>query len=131
MEKPTTIPQRDNAPSGVRIEESETEVAVIITDLQLHATTPRKPKSFAEGVRKTINTGRPGRTHQVIGQTARNQEPGTFQFSIPIAGMDEVIAQAAARGKRVRFFLPKGGVPVFLGKDAVERMEALKRKGVL
>ena len=132
MENQTPIPRQDKAlHPNFRIEETTTEVMVIIADLQLHTTVSRKPKTFAEGIRKLINSGKPGRTYREGALKITDSLAGTFQITIPLDGLEEVVAKAEAKGKRVRFFVPKNGIPILLGKDAIERMEALKRKGRL
>ncbi|MEK7619942.1 MAG: hypothetical protein AAB413_01745 [Patescibacteria group bacterium] len=127
MEKSTTIPRGDDASTGVQIQESETEVAVIITNLHLHTTVLRKPKTFAEGVRRSLTSGKAGRVHQSDGfEIAPDGQ--TFKFTIPIEGMDRVVADAAAKGQRVRFYIPRDGLPLYIGKDLIQRTEALKRQ---
>ena len=48
--------------------------------------------------------------------------------------MDNILAKAINKilpndlGKQIRLVMPKDGVPVFLGKDAVEKFAALNRQ---
>jgi len=116
---------------NVKIEETEKEVHITITDLQLHASEPRKPHGFARGIKKAIETGKPGRAYAKNAAKAVDRNKGTFEIAIPSEGLAEVIEQAKAKGKIVRFFIPRAGIPIFLGKDAIEKMESLKRKGLL
>lgn len=119
------------APHGTTVRETDTEVHIVITDLMLHAQTPCNPSSFARGVQKAITNGKPGRTYHPHSLQPGDND-GTFKITMPLGkGLQEVIDKVAARGKKVRFFMPKDGVPIFLGKDAIEKIDALKRKGKL
>lgn len=127
----TPIPQKVDGRASPQIRETETEVHIIITDLMLHSQTPCNPSSFARGVQKAITNGKPGRAYYPD-SLKRVNEGDTFEASMPLMdGLQEVIDKAAARGKKVRFFIPKSGIPVYLGKDAVEKIDALKRRGKL
>ena len=129
----TPIHRRDDIQCGpVQIQETKSEVRIVITDFTLHAQTPCNPLSFARGVQKTITNGKPGRTYHSNAIKSFDPETGVMEFVIPFdKGLAEVVQKAEARGKKIRFFVPKDGIPIYLGKDAVEKLEALKRQGVL
>jgi hypothetical protein len=108
----------------------EDEVHIVLTDVTFHSTEACNPMSFARGVQKTITNGLPGRAY--YNNSIRRLGSDGVQVHLPIfAGLQEVVEKAWAKGKRVRFFLPKDGIPMFLGKDAHEKIAALKRKGEL
>lgn len=128
MENQTTSHQKDSEP--IQLSEDEHEVHIIITDIQLHATQMRKPTSFARGIEKAIRSGKAGRTY--ANDSIKPVGIDGLILTLPNAeGILEVIEKAKREGKRVRFFMPRAGIPVFYGKDAVEKIASLKRKGEL
>ena len=134
MENQTTSRQKDSVPTHedkpIQVSESEREVHIIITDIQLHATQMRKPTSFARGIEKAMHTGKPGRTY--ANDSIKPVGDNGLSLTLPNAdGILEVIEKAKREGKRVRFFMPRAGIPIFYGKDAVEKIASLKRKGEL
>src|SRR3989338_5647871 len=108
MENQTHISPRAEATDAdgqTRTEADDKEVHIVITDFQLHTTDPRKPKTFAEGIRKAVRTGDPGRTYVKGGMRMTDPATGAFEIQLPTDGLEEVIAKAQAQGKRVRFFI--------------------------
>lgn len=53
-------------------------------------------------------------------------EGDEFEMVMPLNN-----AQTLPNGKRIRYLMPKGGVPIFMGKDASEKLEAMRRKGLI
>ncbi len=108
----------------------EDEIHIVLTDITFHSTEACNPAPFARGVQKAITNGLPGRAY--YNNSIRRLGSDGVQVHLPIlAGLQEVVEKAYAKGKRVRFFLPKEGIPMLLGKDAQEKIAALKRKGEL
>jgi hypothetical protein len=115
---------------GISIQENEKELLIILTDVTLHTNPTRKPTSFARGLAKSVRSGLPGRTYVNQTPNAVQEDAGTtLEMEIPFD--DEVrvvIERAKSMGKQIRLVMPKEGVPVFLGKDAVEKFAALNRQ---
>jgi hypothetical protein len=115
---------------GVSIQENEKELLIILTDITLHTNPTRKPASFARGLSKSVRSRLPGRTY--VNQPPEVvQEGGAVNLEMEIPFDDEmraVIERAKELGKQIRLVMPKDGVPVFLGKDAVEKFAALNRQ---
>lgn len=108
----------------------DNEVHIVITDVTFHSTKALNPTPFSRGVQKTISNGKPGRAY--YNNSIKKLDDGGIEIALPILdGLQEVVENAKAKGKRVRFFLPKNGIPMFLGKDGQEKAKALKRKGLL
>lgn len=106
------------------------DVDIVLTDITFHSTEACHPTSFARGVQKVITNGRPGRAY--YNNSIKKLEDGNFRVELPmLEGLQEVVEKAKAKGKRVRFFIPKKGLPMLLGEDAQEKVKALKRQGRL
>lgn len=100
---------------------------VILTDVQLHTQIPPKPKPLFRSILQSMRNNKPGRTYS---SNISFDDSGTFQFSIPLeskTGQEMLRAQKA--GKKIRIFMPKSGLPVYLGKDMIEKLDAEKKKG--
>lgn len=101
---------------------------IILTDIQIHTAMSRKPVSFGRAVSKAIDTDRPGRVHS---KDIKAHSDGTMSFSLPLPKEVELqIKKAREAGMVVRFLVPKEGLPVYLGEDAIKKMQAdqLKEK---
>jgi hypothetical protein len=108
----------------------EEEIHIVLTDVTFHSTKPCHPASFVRGVQKTITNGLPGRTY--YSNSIHRSDAGSITVQLPMLdSMQEIVEKAKAKGKLVRFFFHKDGIPMLLGKDAQEKIAALKRKGEL
>lgn len=114
-----------------QIQETETAINIIITDLQMHTTQSRRPDTFARHVQKVLAGGKPKRVYVSAKDNVKvtDGEKTTVEFHVPLTGMEDVIKKAKESGKTVRIWMPRSGIPIFLGTDAKEKIEALKRKG--
>lgn len=104
-------------------------IDIVLTDITLHTNPARNPDSFSHGIQKAIRSKKRGRT-----QLNRSIGPGTdgkMEIQIPLKGLQEVLDRAAREGKRVRFFIPKSGIPILAGNDTLEKIASLKKKGKL
>jgi hypothetical protein len=101
-------------------------VDVLVTDIGLHTNLPRNSPTIDRAVQKSIRSGKPGRAYFEQKVVAIDEETRTvtLRFTPPI----ELIEKARREGKEIRFILPEN-TPIYAGKDMVEKIQALKRKG--
>lgn len=112
------------------------EIHVIqLTDMQLHTNVMRNPVPWYKKIMKAIRSKKPDRLYggfKSLGEvpSAMNEKGvRTMKFQIPMSGdLQKEIEAAQAQGKIIKFVMPEGGIPIYLGKDAKEKMEALKKK---
>lgn len=99
---------------------------IILTDLQLHAVKPTNPPSLWRQVLRSLRNGlKPGRAYGKVVKT----DNGEFRFEIPMTkDLQEQMDVAKRLGKEVRFFMPKGGIPVYPGPDTIQRINADRKK---
>lgn len=100
---------------------------IILTDIQFHVVKPNKPLSFLRQIMKSFRKGgAPGRVYHT---GIKTNEDGTLRINIPLSkDLKEEMEFARRIGKTPRFFVPKNGIPMYLGKDAIERLDADKEK---
>jgi hypothetical protein len=67
-------------------------------------------------VEKSMKNGKPQRVYKEI----KNNEGKVFNLSMDLP--------REAKGKIVRIFAPKDGVPVKLGKDTEEKLKSMKKR---
>lgn len=99
---------------------------IILTDVKLHATKPRKPTLMARAIERTMHNRKPGRFFGKRVQ-ALNKD-GKPQAEFKIADLEPLEELARKTGKQIRILMPKGGIPIYLSKDAEELVEAHQRK---
>lgn len=100
---------------------------VILTDIQFHTQKPAKPRSFLHSILRSIRNNKPGRAYST---DIKLNPDGTMHFSIPLESkLGQEMERAKRLGKQIRILTPKIGVPVYLGKDAEEKLDALKKRG--
>jgi len=101
---------------------------VFLTDFQMHVTKPRKPLPWYRAILKSFRNKKPGRFYTKNAKIDINED-GTFETAIPLLPtIQEEIKKAKKSGKKVRFIIPKEGVPIFAGKDLVEKMKSDRKK---
>lgn len=96
---------------------------VLITHIELHANNAVNPQPISRQVAKSLKNHKPGMAH---GGRITKVEGDRFEMVLPFKD-----GQILPNGKKIRYVYPAGGVPIFYGKDAVEKIEAMKRKGLL
>lgn len=103
-------------------------VDIVLTDIQLHVVDPGKPKPWYRTIAKSFRSGKPGRLF--FKQFKLVVAPdNTLRFAMPLPQpIRDKVQKAESAGKTVRFFMPKGGIPIMLGRDAIEKMHAVRRK---
>ncbi len=100
---------------------------IYLTDIQLHVTKPTNPPSFFRQILKSFKKG--GQPGRVYSSDMTPNKDGTFRFSVPLSkDVQEKIELARRLGKEPRFMMPKDGIPIYPGKDVIQRIEADKKK---
>ena len=103
-------------------------IDIYLTDFQVHAQKMTNPAPLLRAVEKTLKAGKPsGRAYGKIDKVG--EKDFTFNFSIPLDDKTQARVKEAQRlGKQIRIFMPKQGLPIIPGKDAIEKIAALKRQ---
>lgn len=101
---------------------------VFLTDFQMHVSEPRKPLPWYRAIFKSFRNKKPGRFY-VKDAKIDISEDGTFETSIPLPpATQEEIKKARIAGKKIRFIVPEEGVPIFAGKDVIEKIKSDRKK---
>jgi len=101
---------------------------VFLTDFQMHVSEPRKPLPWYRAILKSFRNKKPGRFYAKNAKTDINED-GTFETSIPLPpATQEEIKKAKMSGKKIRFITPEGGIPIFAGKDLIEKVKSDRKK---
>jgi len=113
-------------------DEKKTEYQnIVFTDIQFHTVKPTNPAPWYRIIMKSLRSDKPGRIYSKDFAIKNFQEEDgkiTMNFTIPMPEkLKEKIEEIEKTGKRVRFFLPKNGLPMYLGKDMIEKINAEKR----
>jgi hypothetical protein len=103
-----------------------------LTDLALHTTKKTPTPSVGKKFEKAFKAEEPDRIYAPIPKSAMTD---TGAFTLEMIKQDpelvRVIQAEEAKGYKVLIALPKGGLPVVLGKDTVEFMNSKNGKRVL
>lgn len=113
----------------------EKVIILELTDIQLHSNA-RPTQSVGGAIRRSIENNKPGR---IFSSLEKKQESSTDQnsieFTMPFTMNDPVLKQTIhdyqQQGYRVLIQMPKSGLPIHLGKDAVEFMNSTRGKRIL
>lgn len=103
-------------------------LAIIITDFQGHTSQHRNPKSFLSKILSWTKNKKPLRWYSEDTTTGEsNNKMATINIDQLKATLEE------ETGKTVRFFIKKHdsddrGVDLYPGKDAMEKLESIKKK---
>lgn len=99
---------------------------LILTDMQLHTIKHTNPSSVLRQIFRSIkNKMSPGRFYGKIQRT----EDGKVRFSVPMSkDLHEQFDIARRLGRPIRILMPKDGIPIYLGKDSIERLKANQKK---
>ena len=107
------------------MDENDQFIDIILTDLQMHVTKPRKPVSLGRSIKKTLTSKKDGRAYSRDMSVSKN---GKFTFSIPLGKEFYKLKEKAEReGKQLRLLIPGFGLYVFTGKDMIEYIKAQKK----
>lgn len=96
---------------------------VLLTHIELHSNHAVNPQSINRQVAKSLKNCKPGMAH---GGRITKIEGNRFEMVLPL--QDE---QVLPNGKKIKYIYPAGGVPIYFGKDAIEKINALRRKGLI
>ena len=99
---------------------------ILITDFQLHVVKPRKPTPWYRVVLKAIRSKKKQRAYTTDLRKDAQGNP-LIVYSLP-PEIQKQMAEAERTGKKIRFILPKGGAPVYMGKDLIEYLKARQRE---
>lgn len=105
-------------------------IDIQLTDIKLHTVKPTNPPSFARVIGKFLYNGLPGRIYSKLFLVKKSQtaEP-KLQLTIPLSDeWAEKINALEKEGKKVRFIIPNGILPIYAGKDMVEFINAKKNR---
>lgn len=110
------------------ISETETEIAITLRYVVLHATKARGDTSVARNIEKSMRNGKPVQAYADGAVLSDMDSNGQSMIELPLGPIKEVQERAKAQGKTFRLCTPKEGVPVFLGNDWNEEYNALQKK---
>lgn len=106
----------------------EEYIDILLHRPEVHAITPRKPMNWLRAALKMHHSGKPQRVYASL-ENMKLNEDGTMKVCFPLPPeMQEQIKMLEAQGKKIRFHVPEGGMPVYLSKDAKEKVASLERK---
>ncbi len=99
---------------------------IILTDIQLHTIRHTNPPSILRQIFRSLkNKMSPGRFYGKILRT----EDGKVRFAVPMSkDLQEQFDISRRLGRPIRILMPKDGIPVYLGKDSIEKLKAEQRK---
>lgn len=96
---------------------------LFLTDLKLHARNFREAKTFEKTVRKDENGNEKGRIY--CNHSLQITPDGKFIFCLKLP--EDIQRQIKDGEIKVQIFVPKG-LGIYLGRDAVEKMQQLRKK---
>lgn len=97
---------------------------IYLTDFIFHHQIPVNPKSWHRTVEKSFRSNKSGRLYGHQAPTFKF-ENGKVEFMLPLPpDMQEQIKNAQAAGKSIVLVMPEEGVPIYLGKDLMEKVKA-------
>lgn len=113
----------------------EKVIILELTDIQLHSNA-RPTQSVGGAIRRSIENSKPGRIFSSLEKKQElSNDNSSIEFSMPIAMNDPVLKQTIhdyqQQGYRVLIQAPKAGLPIHLGKDAVEFVNSTRGKRIL
>ncbi len=113
----------------------EKVIVLELTDIQLHSNA-RPTQSVGGAIRRSIENNKPGRIFSSLEKKQESvADQNSIEFSIPFVMNDPVLKQTIheyqQQGYRVMIQMPKSGLPIHLGKDAVNFMNSARGKRIL
>jgi hypothetical protein len=102
---------------------------IILTDVQLHCRKIRKPNSLGRQCAKAFHGSKTNRAYSKS-IALINDKKNIVSVNIDL-GMEHLYNLARKQGKKyIRFFIKKDGMPLFLGKDIIEKLLADYKKSL-
>ncbi len=99
---------------------------ILFTDIKLHTIKPRKPVSLGRKISKSITSKKAGRA---FSRNIKITKDGKLELSIPLGKeFIDALEKARKQGKQLRIIMPKNGIPVYFGKDVIERLQAVVKR---
>jgi hypothetical protein len=95
------IPKKDGPESSFEVTETETEVAITVRYVVLHATKMRGDTSFARGISKSLRNNRAIHAYEDGGSLGMIDKNNQSTLSFSLHGLEDVIANAKAKGVRL------------------------------
>ena len=113
----------------------EKVIVLELTDIQLHSNA-RLTQSVGGAIRRSIENNKPGRIFSSLDKRQESSvDQNSLEFSMPFVMNDPVLKQTIhdyqKQGYRVMIQMPKSGLPIHLGKDAVDFMNSTRGKRIL
>lgn len=99
---------------------------IFIGDFTLHSQTANSPKSLLHNHYKEYRGGKRRRTFVNGGVVAKDDGSIEMGFDIDPKEVDDILKRMDK--KRLRIMIPEAGVPIFLGRDAIEKAKALQKQ---
>lgn len=101
---------------------------IILTDITLHTNVARDPQPWYKKVLNAFRKNRPGRFF-VNNAITKNPQTGNPIVSIPwTIELQKEKEKAELEGKIFRVFMHKSGLPIYAGKDTIEKVAEMKQK---
>ncbi len=94
---------------------NEKFIDIVLTDMQIHAIKPTNPNTIDRQAIKIVNSGKQGGGKAFSGKVAIGPD-GEWTVIFPLTNLD---------GNKIRYFVPKGGINLYLSDDAVDKIESL------
>lgn len=102
---------------------------ILLSDIQLHNTLPRKPLPWYRAIIKSFRNKKPGRFYTKDFSVEKTNETSKFRLSIPLSKeIEEKVEEANKLGKKIRIITPENGIPIYLGKDTIEFLKSKQGK---
>mgnify|MGYP000629729990 CR=1 FL=1 len=113
----------------------EKVIVLQLTDIQLHSNA-RPTQSVGGVIKRSIENNKPGRIFSSLEKRENlNTDQNSTTFTIPFEINDPILNQTIndyeQKGYRVEIQIPESGLPIYLGKDAVDFMDSVQGKRIL
>lgn len=99
---------------------------IILTDVKFHTILQRKPLSWYRAMWLSVKNGVARRAYSNDIKLRRDNSFGLYFHNSPEIKVER--EKAERQGEILRIFMPKAGLPVFLGEDIIERLRAVDKK---
>lgn len=109
------------------------ELHIVLTDARLHSERARNTKkSIYRGIATSIDRhkkGLPAKGGRFYANEIRHKKDGKIDVVFPLSDdLQKLLTQAERDGIKVRFFMPKSGIPIFAPKNMNEIRARMKNQ---
>lgn len=94
-------------------------LVISLTDIQLHSNESTNPQSFKRKIEKSVKSGKAERCYN----TRVEMDGNKFRIAMDLP--------EDAQDRDIILTYPKEGVPIYLGKDSIEKIKSLKNKQII